>query len=483
MTTTSTTVLSTAASQAAVSQAAVSSSPPPLLMHHPLMAYTFVGCDSHKHTHTLAFVDCFSREIATMTISNIPGDFQPFLEEAARKYLIEGTKFCFGLEDVSQYGRTLTRFLLDQGQLVKHVNSNLVASERNSQNSLNKSDYIDALACARVLVSRFDKLPLARVSDELFIFKSHVARRKALRKTVTTLKYQLNGFVTENYPTYQTFFHDVTCQTALAFFATYPSPGLLKESNKEALADLLNDTTGGIMGKKRASAKATHIYDSVVKEGVSTLLHGEHHDFIIRSIIRQLETTLAEIDSIEGRLLEYLEQLDIPLMSMNGIDLHLACSLISCIGDINRFKNAAALARYAGVAPATFASGKSHTEYANRRGNRELAALFYQLSVSLTMPRGKEKHVMNPFFREFYERKIQEGKTHKQALKAVQRRLVNIVYGIMKYKHDYINPPTSYLLDEETGEITERRGSPHLQTNKAKMLSTFVQTDIDSEDS
>jgi len=52
----------------------------------------------------------------------------------------------------------------------------------------------------------------------------------------------------------------------------------------------------------------------------------------------------------------------------------------------------------------------------------------------------------------FYRRKVSEGKTEKQALKLVSRRLVNILYGIMKHGSDYINPPTVYI-DPETGEI------------------------------
>lgn len=39
-----------------------------------------------------------------------------------------------------------------------------------------------------------------------------------------------------------------------------------------------------------------------------------------------------------------------------------------------------------------------------------------------------------------YRKKMSEGKTHKQDLKAVMRRLVNIVFGRVKHKTEYINP-------------------------------------------
>jgi transposase len=56
------------------------------------------------------------------------------------------------------------------------------------------------------------------------------------------------------------------------------------------------------------------------------------------------------------------------------------------------------LARYAGVAPVTYASGKKDLQFANRRGNRELNAHLYKLAVRVTMTAGCTKKVINSFF-------------------------------------------------------------------------------------
>ena len=47
------------------------------------------------------------------------------------------------------------------------------------------------------------------------------------------------------------------------------------------------------------------------------------------------------------------------------------------------------------------------------------------------------KQPYQPIFREYYERKMSEGKTPSQALVCIMRRLVNIVYGMMKHKSEY----------------------------------------------
>jgi len=56
---------------------------------------------------------------------------------------------------------------------------------------------------------------------------------------------------------------------------------------------------------------------------------------------------------------------------------------------------------------------------------------------------------MNPFFYEYYNRRMSEGKTKRQALKCVHRRLVNIIWTMLTNSEEYVNPPTYELPDEE----------------------------------
>ena len=46
----------------------------------------------------------------------------------------------------------------------------------------------------------------------------------------------------------------------------------------------------------------------------------------------------------------------------------------------------------------------------------------------------------HPVFYDYYMQKISEGKTKYQALVCIIRRLVNIVYGMMKNKTEYLEP-------------------------------------------
>lgn len=178
----------------------------------------------------------------------------------------------------------------------------------------------------------------------------------------------------------------------------------------------------------------------------------EAQDQAVRSTINQIKNNLQEIASIDAILEDFLEHFDYKLQSMRGIDNVTAANLIAEIGDISRFSTPAKLARYSGVAPVTYSSGKSSLQYANQRGNRTLNAIFFSLAVVVTMTVGRHKKIINPFFYHYYHKKISEGKTKRQALKCVQRRLVNIIWSMMTYKTEYINPPTQDFPKEAKAE-------------------------------
>lgn len=428
-------------------------------MIHPKMRYTYVGIDSHKDTHTAVFLNCFYEKLGELTCSTTPSDYPKFLADA-RKFLYHETELAFGFEDISAYGRSLVKFLVNQGYLIKHVNAALVASERNSDNVSMKTDSIDAECVARVLLNRFDKLPLAVPSDKLFTLKSLVARRESTNKMKCMLKNHLHTLIYENYPGYHSFFTDVSCQSALAFYGTYPSPACLLESSLEELTELLKEASKGLVGEK----KALQIWQTVVKNEVPLSEHEAIRNISIQSNVAQLTVTVESMKVLEDEMERFLGFFDYPLTSMKGIDTVTAAKIIAEIGDINRFSSASKLASYAGVAPVTYASGLTNVQYANKRGNRTLNEIFFRLAMGFIMLRGSSKVAVNPFFYNYYHQKLAEGKTKKQALKCVQRRLVNIIYNMMKHKEDYINPPVSFPERDKLLESKQHQDSFHKTT-------------------
>ena len=410
-------------------------------MDHPKMRYTYVGVDSHKDTHTAVFMDCFFEKRGVIAFRNLPSEFPAFLKEAA-KLRIDGTELLFGLEDASSYGRTLAAFLAENGQTAKHVNSLLVARERKAQNITQKTDRVDAECVARVLLQKLGELPCADPQDKYWILRTLVVSRDQVVRSNTRLKMHLHSLLTQHYPNYREFFVGIEGKTSLAFFTKYPSPKTLETVTTKELADFLLDVSSDRFGMEKADLIMGSREDTAVE-------FQEIRDEAVRSAIRRIEFNLKEIELMEVTMAAYLDSFNCTLTTMAGIDVVSACQILSCIGDVRRFPTSTKLARYSGIAPVTYASGKKETHFSNQRGNRELNSLFYSLAVRLTSPVGPNYKLINTFFYDYFHRKISEGKTKRQALKCVQRRLVNIVWTMLTYDEEYVGPP---VLDAPPGK-------------------------------
>jgi len=408
------------------------------------MQYTYVGVDSHKDTHAAVFLDCFFEKLGEVYFENKPSKFGDFLKKAD-KFKAEGTTLLFGLEDVSDYGRSLMVFLKNKNQSVKHVNSLLVANERKNQDIAHKTDSFDAECAARVLLTKLNDLPDADPQDKYWILRTAVMRRNFIVNNNASLKNHLHTLLTPHYPNYRSFFYNIEGNSSLAFFMRYPSPSTLKGITTEELADFFYEPSQGKVGFERAKLIMESIEDTTVP-------FQEIRDEAVRSTIRQLQFNMGEIEHLDASLAKLLDMFGCTLTSMAGLDTVTASQMLSCIGDIKKFPTPAKLAKYAGVAPITYASGKRDMKFANQRGNRELNHLFFDLAVRVSMTFGSSRKVINPFFYDYYHQKQSEGKTKRQALKCVERRLVNIIWGMLTYNQEYINPPTYNAPKEKTKE-------------------------------
>jgi len=159
----------------------------------------------------------------------------------------------------------------------------------------------------------------------------------------------------------------------------------------------------------------------------------------IMAIMALKRSNMEELRTTDEKLGELLKHFDYKLTSIRGVSTAIAAGLISEIGDISRFSKPAKLARYSGVAPITQASGKSEAQFADTRGNKALHHIFYSLALSLISV-SQSKKARNIYFHNYFQKKVYEGKTKRQALNCLQRRLVNIIWGMMTYNTEYRNP-------------------------------------------
>ena len=104
-----------------------------------------------------------------------------------------------------------------------------------------------------------------------------------------------------------------------------------------------------------------------------------------------------------------------------GVGPIVAAMLIGYSGDPVRFTTASRYAAYTGCAPVEFSSGGRIVHRLSRRGNRRLNHAIHCAAIT------QIRHRHSPG-RGYYERKLAEGKTPREAIRALKRRLSDIVW-------------------------------------------------------
>ena len=396
--------------------------------------YLYVGIDLHKATHTAVIMNCWNEILDTITIDNKPSAFSKLEKRVNQKAIRLGVTPAYGLENAYGYGRSLAVWLIEKNYLVKDINPALAYAQRISAPMVKKNDEHDAMCVAIVLINQLHTLPDAKPEDNYWTMAQLVNRRDSLVVDGIRLKNALHEQLVNAYPSYRKFFCEVDTKTAIYFWKTYPSPNYLRDKLVDELMAEFKKISGNVVKNK-----VEFILDCVHNDGNTYRAFQDERDFITQSIVRDLEHQKTEIKKIETEIEKMLDIFDFKLTTLPGVNIATASKLIAEIGDIRRFPNADKLARFTGIAPVKFSSAGKGKEQSSRQGNRELHGLFYFLAVSMVCVT-KAGKPNNPIFHDYFLRKISEGKTKSQALVCIMRRLVNIVYGMMKNKTEYRLP-------------------------------------------
>ncbi|WP_340393583.1 IS110 family transposase [Paenibacillus sp. FSL E2-0190] len=397
----------------------------------------YVGVDLHKQHHTAVIIDCWSKKLGELKFDNKPSAF-PLLIKELKKYTEKGLSVVYGLEDVGGYGRGLAVYLKDNHCWVKEVNAKLANARRQSHVTVQKSDSWDAECVAKVLRDELERLPDAKPIDLFWAISQLVTQRRWFAKNLTGTVKKLHQQISYPYPSYKRFFSEVDGKTALAFWEAYPSPHTLKDMSEEQLAVFLRSHSNNGLSHK----KAIQILALIEGDGDTYRDFQTSRDSVVISQVKTAKFLKEEMARVEGEIEQLMKQLGFQLESMTGIEVVTAAQLVAEIGDIHRFSSPDKLARFAGIAPVTVGSGNKSRNFKSKQGNRELHDIIKSLAIRQIGVIRTKREPKNAFFHSYYEQKIAEGKTKQQAVVCLMRKLVNIIYAMMKKKSAYVMPNT-----------------------------------------
>ena len=171
--------------------------------------------------------------------------------------------------------------------------------------------------------------------------------------------------------------------------------------------------------------------------GAARGLTADHAANILRQIrprdpaaktLRSLAVDLvAEIRALDRRITKAaiditaaVESSGTTLTELSGIGTLNAAKILARVGKIQRFRSADAFASYTGTAPIAASSGEVTRHRLSRAGDRQLNCCLHTMAISQIS--------RDTPGRAYYRRKRAAGKSHREALRCLKRRLSNVVY-------------------------------------------------------
>lgn len=330
-----------------------------------------IGVDPHKATNAVAVLDEQGELLERTEFSANRRGLQA-LERWAKRF----PERRWAIEGANGLGRPLSQRLLSAGEEVVDVPAKLSARVRVlSVGHGRKNDELDATFTA-LAAWRNGCLAQVRPDEETDILRLLSERREDLVSERTRILNRLHGLLRDLVPG--------------------GVPGML---SAERAARILRS-----IRPRRDQLSAAY---SVRRRIASELVRD------VRALDRKIATLGAEIR-------EKVQRSDTSLTEIFGVGPILAAKIIGLTGNVERFPSKGHFASYAGVAPIEVSSGEVMRHRLSLAGNRRLNHALHMIAINQVRYKGKGGV--------YYRKKIAEGKTHREAMRCLKRRVSDAVF-------------------------------------------------------
>ena len=321
----------------------------------------------------------------------------------------------------------LVASLLAAGQQVVFVPGLMVNRCRGAFVGANKTDALDARVIAENARMRHDLATFGVKDDLLVSLRMLVERRKDLVADRTRSITRLRSVLITVFPGLERALKRNN-KGPLVLLTHYQTPEAMRRAGESRMTEWLANR--GVRGasKLARTALAAARAQTIVLPGTETAA----------ALLARMAAEILDLDTHLATATRELEScfFSYPqariVTSLPGMGPSLGAEFLAAVGDIGRFASADRLAAYAGLAPVSRDSGKTQGRLvSSRAGNHSLKRVFFQAAfASLHEPRS----------RAYYDRKRSEGKRHNQAVLALARRKVDVLWTMLRDNTHYESP-------------------------------------------
>jgi transposase len=392
----------------------------------------YVGIDVAKEKHYVCILDD-TRELACKPFwiySDILGlrDLVKRLAELS----LNNDDFIIGVESTGAFSENLYEYITDADYKVILLNSYQTAKYRDfSTMKKIKNDSIDALVIAELLAS--DKYKESYISNDDYQSLKVLGRlKKSLSDKIKTIQREISTVMATVNPEITKVFPNIFTKTALAIIKAYPTAVDIQKATPKKLTKIFRHIKGNNFNDEKAKF--------LIELSKSSIYGGRAHEsraLMIKTNIKILELLCQEKDEIEAQintlLYNKIETVDASIENIKtipGVSEKTISALLGECGDIKRFSSAKAFIAYLGLYPTQYQSGNSlSVGKLAKRGIPIAKHALYMAAIASV------RH--NPELNKLFRDKVSLGKSKKEALIIISKKLATIIYSLFKYNQPY----------------------------------------------
>lgn len=390
----------------------------------------YLGIDIAKVNHVASLIsEDGSILVKAIKFTNSIEGLQKLLDSISN---FDTSQIYCAMEATGTYWLSLFSALTDKGFNVSVFNPYQIKSFRGAYNNRKqKNDVIDSILIANFLSfngTEQTSLP----NDDLLALKNLTRYRSNLVDNICKAKTQVTGILDKVFPEYSDLFSDTFSEASKQILLNCPTPNEVVNFNTRKLANLLKKASRG-----HHSTDKVREVKSLAKNSFGIKFTGDACSFEIKQLVNQIIFLENQAHELEVKIKDIYSKLDNHLQSIPGIGKVTAPTILAEIGDINNFSSPSKLTAFAGLDPSENQSGnkKSFNEKTSKRGSPYLRHALYTAAMVAANN--------DPIMHDYYIKKRAEGKHHYVALTGVERKLLGIIFHVLKENRDYRPPKLS----------------------------------------
>lgn len=385
----------------------------------------YVGIDVAKNKHDLAVIGSNGTVyVRHQTITNNIDGFMQLKRTLDNLAKASGETIQIALEDTGHYCYNIISFLRKHQLMVFSYNP-LIIKEFAKSTSLRKTktDRKDAMTIARKLLSDVDKVHFE--SDPCLIELKYATRHVArIKKELTNQKIQyiriLDLIFPELVKTLGGHNEAAHAHYIHVLLKAYPSPAELSRARLRTLTGLLQKASRGRYGQERSVE---------IREAAKRTV-GQNSPSLRFELLQTIDSIVYFEDlktKAEKEVERLMKDIDSPLLTVPGIGDTLGAIILAELRHIDNFRSPAQILAFAGSEPSVSTSGEKQVETGHmvKRGSPQLRWALAQAARLCAH--------FSPKMHQYLTKKLSEGKHYNVAISHVVKKLVRVIFRILKY--------------------------------------------------